>query len=143
MSKRIIYVDGLSKRERARLKAVKPVVQAAMDQAALDRTLAAGQKLVDAERQQDAELLAAARGCFPELRRRADASQPPVGPVASVHRAGWYRRTNGQPVVKDAGRSRAPLWENYVPPDRGDPPQHFVDGLESGPAPFPAGLEVN
>ena len=130
MSRRIIYVDGLSKRERARLKAVEPVVRAAMDQAALDRTLAAGQKLVDFERQQDDELLASARAAFPELTRRANTAQPPVSPVASVHRAGWYRRTNGQPVVKDAGRSHTPFW----PTDRSD--------LPTGPAPFPAGLEV-
>lgn len=141
MSKRIIYVP--TKREREGLKAIKPVVQAAMDQAALDRTLAAGQKLVEAERQKDDELLASARAAFPELRRRANTAQPPpVSPVASVHRAGWYRRVNGAPVVKDVGRSRAPVWQNYVPPDRGEPPQHFVSNLESGSAPFPAGLNV-
>ena len=112
-------------------------------------------------RQQDADLLAAARNAFPELRRRAGASQPPrVEPVASAnvagegessggashssaaHRAGWYRRVNGSPVVKDAGPTRVSAWQNYEPPNRGEPPQHFVDTLESGPAPFPAGLNV-
>jgi hypothetical protein len=143
VSKRIIYVNGLSKRERVRLKAAKPVVQAAMDQAALDRTLAAGQKLVDAEREQQAELLAAARAAFPELRRRASTSlPPPVQPVVSAHRAGWYRRVNGAPVVKDVGPSRVSAWQNYVPPDHGDPGPHTMDTMQTGPAPFPAGLEV-
>jgi hypothetical protein len=149
VSRRVTYVtekqrDGLNKRERARLNALKPVVQAAMDQAALERTLAAGQKLVDAERQQADELLASARNAFPELRgRQADRATPPVRPAAPrTRRAGWYRRVNGAPVVKDAGRARMPLWQNYVPPDRGDPGQHFISDLESGPAPFPAGLNV-
>jgi hypothetical protein len=96
------------------------------------------------ERRQDHELLASARAAFPELRRRHDGGATlPLRPAAPrTRRAGWYRRTNGAPVVKDAGRSRAPLWQNYVPPERGDPPQHFVTDLESGPAPFPAGLNV-
>jgi hypothetical protein len=77
------------------------------------------------------------------LRRRAGASLPPLmQPVASAHRAGWYRRVNGSPVVKDVGPSRVSAWQNYVPPNRGEPGQHFVDGLESGPAPFPSGLNI-
>lgn len=111
MSKRIVYVDvDLTKKQREGLKAIKPVVQAAMDKAALDQTLAAGKVLVDAERQQADELLASARNAFPELRRRASAARPPVLSVASAHRA--VRR----------------------PPDQ--------SGLLSGPAPFPAGLNV-
>jgi hypothetical protein len=99
-------------------------------------------RLQQMERRHGDELLASARSAFPELRRRASAPPPPVQPVASTHRAGWYRRTNGSPIVKDAGRSLAPWWQNYAPPKRGEPGQHFVDGLESGPAPFPAGLNV-
>jgi hypothetical protein len=100
--------------------------------------------LQEVERQQDDELLATARAAFPELRRRqAAGATPPVRPAAPrTRRAGWYRRVNGAPVVKDAGRSRAPLWQNYTPPDRGEPAAHFVDTMESGPAPFPAGLNV-
>jgi hypothetical protein len=157
MSRRVIYVteeqrDGLNKRERARLNAIKPLVQATMDKAALERTLAAGQKLEDFARQRDNEMLAAARGAFPELRGRGanGVGLPPVRPLPPAHaadegsrstgaaslpaaptRAGWYRRTNGSPVVKDAGRSRAPFWQGYVPPDR-----------PTSPTPFPAGLNV-
>src|SRR5688572_11510083 len=61
--------------------------------------------LHDFERQHDDEMPASARSVFPELRRRASGGRPPVRPVASTHRAGWYRRTNGSPVVKDAGRA--------------------------------------
>lgn len=67
---------------------------------------------------------------FPELRRRASAALPPVQPVASAHRAGWYSRRNGQPVKKDVAPSRAPWWQGYK------------FDLPTGPAPFPAGLEV-
>jgi hypothetical protein len=113
-------------------------------------SLAPGVKPSDArtlremERQQGDELLASARAAFPELRgRQADAAQPPVRPAAPrTRRAGWYRRVNGAPVVKDVGRSRVSAWQNYVPPDRGDPRPHAMDGLPTGPAPFPAGLNV-
>ena len=113
-------------------------------------SLAPGVKPSDArtlremERRQDDELLASARNAFPELRgRQAGGDEPPVRPAAPrTRRAGWYRRVNGSPVVKDMGPSRVSAWQNYEPPNRGEPRQHFVDGLESGPAPFPAGLNI-
>jgi hypothetical protein len=95
-------------------------------------TPAQSKTLHDFERQHDDEMLASARAAFPELRRQAGGAPPPVRPVASTHRAGWYRRTNGSPVVKDAGRSLAPWWQNYDPPER-----------PTGPTPFPAGLNVS
>jgi len=101
VSRRVTYVpekqrDGLSKRERARLKAIKPLVQATMDQAALERTLATGQKLVEFERQQDSELLASARAAFPELRRQARGGESPVSrPVASAQKASWPADPSG------------------------------------------------
>ena|SRR6266511_5144155 len=98
------------------------------------------QTLHDFERQQGDELLASASAAFPELRRRASRGLPPVRPVAPTHRAGWYRRTNGSPVVKDAGRATAPWWQNYVPPDRGLAPQR--EGLEAEAAPFPDGFNI-
>jgi hypothetical protein len=52
------------------------------------------------ERRQEDDLLAAARAAFPELRRRSNAALPPVVPVGSTHRAGWYSRRNGMPVKK-------------------------------------------
>jgi hypothetical protein len=158
MARRITYVDedGLSKHERAHMKAIKPLVQAAMDQAALEQTLAAGQKLVDAEQQRDAELLASARNAFPELRRGTRASSPPRAIVAAqaagegdlrrsslpaaAHNAGWYSRRNGSPVVKDAGRSRAPGLQNLFDLPTGLAPQR--EGLEAEAAPFPDGLNI-
>jgi hypothetical protein len=102
-------------------------------------SLAPGVKPSDArtlremERQQGDELLASARAAFPELRgRQADAAQPPVRPAAPrTRRAGWYRRMNGAPVKKNPASV-------FSSP--------FVDKksnkLSSGPAPFPAGLNV-
>jgi hypothetical protein len=97
------------------------------------------------------DLLAFARAAFPELRRRhvgwsslsqvrsvslarvagegRIATTRPPAPMA--RRAGWYSRRNGAPVVKDAGSSLAPWWQNYSPPER-----------PTGPTPFPAGLNV-
>ena len=141
MSKRVIYVPKKQRerREREALKAVEPVVKAAMDKAALGRALAAGQKLADFERQQDADVLTAARNVFPELRRRSRVL-PPVAsatvagegelrpPSPPVAKAGWYRR-RGARIVKDVEPSRAPWWPTDV-------------AEVTVPAPFPAGLEV-
>jgi len=137
---RIIYVPKKQRerREREALKAVEPAIRAAMDHAALGRALAAGQKLADAERQEDEELLASARANFPELRRRlrvlppvASAPvagegelRPPSPPVA----AGWYRRRGGR-TLKDVAPARTPWWPTDV-------------AEVTVPAPFPAGLEV-
>jgi hypothetical protein len=99
-------------------------------------SLAPGVKPSDARRLREAEerngddLLASARAAFPELRRRATRSDPPVVPVASTHRAGWYSRRNGMPVVKDVAPSRTPWWLTYS------------FDLPTGPAPFPDGLDV-
>jgi hypothetical protein len=104
-------------------------------------TPARTQRLADFERRQDDDLLAAARAAFPELRgRRASGGESPVRPVSPAH-AGWYRRTNGAPVVKDAGTSRAIAWQNYSPDlPNGLAPQR--EGLEARPAPFPDGLNI-
>jgi len=142
VSKRVIYVPKKQRerREREALKAVEPVVKAAMDKAALGRALAAGQKLADFERQQDADVLTAARNVFPELRRRsrvlppvasatvAGEGEPVVAPSPSAAKAGWYRR-RGARIVKDVEPSRAPWWPTDV-------------AEVTVPAPFPAGLEV-
>lgn len=93
-------------------------------------TPAQSRRIVEVAREADKELLASARNAFPELRRRATRSHPPVVPVASTHRAGWYSRRNGMPVVKDVAPSRAPWWLTYS------------FDLPTGPAPFPDGLEV-
>jgi hypothetical protein len=143
VSKRVIYVPKKQRerREREALKAVEPVVKAAMDKAALGRALAGAKKLIDAERQQDEDVLTAARNVFPELRRRSrvlppvasatvaeegEVSSPTPSPPAA-HRAGWYRRRGGR-TVKDVAPAGTPWW-----PTDSDVPV---------PAPFPAGLEV-
>lgn len=100
--------------------------------------------------QAEAELLAGARAAFPELERHGrKSSRGSSAPPSRAHlpttgvgskdsqavsppaiRAGWYRRENGQPVRKGIQRSRSPLWPTVL----ADP---------TGPAPFPAGLEVS
>jgi hypothetical protein len=120
------------------------VVIDGMDQAALSQALAAGQKLADFERQQDEDVLTAARNAFPELRRRSRVLPPvasatvagegegntaaPLPPAA--HRAGWYRRRGSSSrTLKDVAPARTPWWPTDV-------------AEVTVPAPFPAGLEV-
>jgi hypothetical protein len=102
-------------------------------------------KLANAERQQDEDVLTAARNVFPELRRRTRSLPPPVASAtvagegegstaaplpSAAHRAGWYRRRGSSSrTLKDVAPARTPWW----PTGSADVPI---------PAPFPAGLEV-